>query len=983
MSHASTSEPSPVQPRSVVLAIHGTFAYDDQDAPDHNGRWWQRGGAFAGGLSADLGPEFDVLPAAESTAGGIPVDAVFHWSGRNSESSRREAGRLLLEHLTRFEREGIHYHVIAHSHGGSVLWEALQAATTRGGRGRTPLPSLQSWTTVGTPFLHFVPDWVPALTGILVLLPMLAVLGRQFAWLRDAVGQLPDAEGAWWAVLGTAILGYAAVILGCAATAFLFYRLFALQAAQRDPVASSDIPGMELRQLGRSLKGAVLIAAILTFTTWTFSRFCNVTEVLGLSFVDAMLLGASLWAMTVIGTSVTAIHLISAPVTQIFACLGKKRRQLKTWGYFGARHYSVFSAEDEAICGLTAIQVGMAGPLLPRIPAPGAGQYSARTHRDLNPEGSPSGGMLSLPFRIIYDWILRPLYNEVFAPLVDSFVLRRLSRNAQGADLAGAMLGQVSTSPLLSKHVSPHRRLRDYFASWFTPVYRGRGPSPETRQIGLSLKGCDAIAAGTRGHADLLLARVRKQLALPTAIATSLADFFRRAMSGDEVSKLLIHTGYFELAETRSLVCDAIQGRARCDSVTSVAARDADPVDADRFWPPRGFGFWLLRGVSLLCLAVLPACFAAALGYLWLYPAARESNLRWAAEAPGAIAAASHNFKLLTQEAQTRRSPSFVRWLAGLEALGMSAEADEFYRLAGELHLTPVESAAIRAAVAQKLKELGESELAEAQLNTALAIAQSSRNDPADPSLVRIRMAETAIRSPAPDDRSEPLGFPDSLGALKAEVSKVLSPEVDGAAFVRIAGALPGITDGILRDVAEPRELFKAVDGLLILHQRSAEMGHAELEAAGLTASRRVCRYLVQSASGDAEKLLLAVEAHVVVAKSQLTSEASRRGAVRWLQAGEAELLEGLPPLESLKARARLGAAYARLGYFRLARQSVGGAAPLERLFVAKEMLANEYETRSKLPTDDHRAEWRNLGRSRRAFDEQVDPHRGELNYPR
>src|SRR5206468_1151122 len=43
------------------------------------------------------------------------------------------------------------YHLIGHSHGGSVLWHALRTSAAR----RRPLEKLQSWTTVGSPFLHF------------------------------------------------------------------------------------------------------------------------------------------------------------------------------------------------------------------------------------------------------------------------------------------------------------------------------------------------------------------------------------------------------------------------------------------------------------------------------------------------------------------------------------------------------------------------------------------------------------------------------------------------------------------------------------------------------------------------------------------------------------------------------------------------------------------------------------------------------------
>ena len=90
------------------------------------------------------------------------AESVFHWSGDNSETARRDSGRLLLAHLEEFNRRGP-FHVVAHSHGGSVLMGALCLATDKhraaAGSAPQPLANLKSWTTVGTPFFHFRPDY--------------------------------------------------------------------------------------------------------------------------------------------------------------------------------------------------------------------------------------------------------------------------------------------------------------------------------------------------------------------------------------------------------------------------------------------------------------------------------------------------------------------------------------------------------------------------------------------------------------------------------------------------------------------------------------------------------------------------------------------------------------------------------------------------------------------------------------------------------
>jgi hypothetical protein len=78
----------------------------------------------------------------------------FHWDeGPNSELKRRKAGQALLKKLKEYERMGENYHLIGHSHGGSVIHHALLLASNR----RESLPHLRIWLTVGTPFIRTKP----------------------------------------------------------------------------------------------------------------------------------------------------------------------------------------------------------------------------------------------------------------------------------------------------------------------------------------------------------------------------------------------------------------------------------------------------------------------------------------------------------------------------------------------------------------------------------------------------------------------------------------------------------------------------------------------------------------------------------------------------------------------------------------------------------------------------------------------------------
>ncbi len=148
---------APTNP-DVVLLIHGTGAGAVEDCGT---RWWQPGSQVWCALDEQL------ADAARCDPG------VFHWSGKNSEHARRVGAAALLEHLRRLEMQGQPYHLIGHSHGGSIIWMALGDATASGVR----LQYLRSWTTFGTPFLKFAPEriaWWFLLP--LVLVPAAAVL---------------------------------------------------------------------------------------------------------------------------------------------------------------------------------------------------------------------------------------------------------------------------------------------------------------------------------------------------------------------------------------------------------------------------------------------------------------------------------------------------------------------------------------------------------------------------------------------------------------------------------------------------------------------------------------------------------------------------------------------------------------------------------------------------------------------------------------
>ena len=174
-----------------VLLVHGTFAASNSSEGD---AWWQQGSDFHGWLHArlnqTLGPT-EVIP--------------FHWSGANSEADRVQAGLALAAVIEGWASRSDPVHLVGHSHGGSVLWNALRF-TNQGLRKHRrvadhptvtnrdalpaisqaePLSSLVSWTTVGTPYLRSSTQDLRAFGGRFrrALTRVIATILMMFAWV--------------------------------------------------------------------------------------------------------------------------------------------------------------------------------------------------------------------------------------------------------------------------------------------------------------------------------------------------------------------------------------------------------------------------------------------------------------------------------------------------------------------------------------------------------------------------------------------------------------------------------------------------------------------------------------------------------------------------------------------------------------------------------------------------------------------------------
>jgi hypothetical protein len=163
--------------RSIVIFIHGTGTAASED---EGNLWWQRNSQFWDQLNIKISPHHSCGPQD---------GRLYHWSGENSEAERQNAGENLLEWLESFESTGCSYHLVCHSHGGSIAWKALCEAV----RVRKELKGLKTWTTLGTPFLHCAVDSsrfllsIPFVTAIAILFFSRSELSSLYAYSSDLI----------------------------------------------------------------------------------------------------------------------------------------------------------------------------------------------------------------------------------------------------------------------------------------------------------------------------------------------------------------------------------------------------------------------------------------------------------------------------------------------------------------------------------------------------------------------------------------------------------------------------------------------------------------------------------------------------------------------------------------------------------------------------------------------------------------------------
>lgn len=437
----------------LVVLVHGTYASHESDEGDG---WWQRGSQAWRDLRDRL-PEGTVLPEQGK---------IFHWSGENGERARIKAARDLLEFLTAIEDEGKRYHLIGHSHGGSVIWHALRLATLR----KRTLHGLSSWSTVGTPFLHHrtkgpwhVMSVIKVLLAILLIKPAVRTIGKL------------------------------ALLVGAA--------LFGTDHGVTLPTDGS--PGWIATQRGFPVK-VLELCGVPVAETAEGLRVGTLDLSGGQTIVEYVFLTAEGWLIVAIALTATYIYLNLAkfcisPVLESFRIRAEKRLERKVMDTYQGRWLGLWSPDDEAINGLRATL-----------------NFSVSFVSELAPQDSvlvsDRMAFVSRP----HHWIFATLYNRFCRPMLNRTVRSQVVKTAQGNNRPSAEVVAVSPAPVEVDEI-PHlpdwlnaklTSCADQHARDITPKLRRLLASPSIvsglETFGHTLSGRELVHTSYFDHAEVL-----------------------------------------------------------------------------------------------------------------------------------------------------------------------------------------------------------------------------------------------------------------------------------------------------------------------------------------------------------------------------------------------------------------------------------------------------------------------------------------------
>ena len=389
MSASDASQPFDPTSQEMVLLIHGTFANKPaKSGGDDSPRWWEAGGDVWEKINQQLPEQFHIAADRRTE--------VFSWSGDNSERDRRASGRALFQYLQKLEFTNTRYHLVGHSHGGSVIWHCLQESVRwrlrdrrRQSRAELSLPGLRSWCTIGTPFLQ---------------LRSLGMASRVSPWF-------------WLLILACAMVALTSLLM-----AFEDLRPETQQAGSVSR-SGSTLTGGEFDEFSFGFEEPAdddyePLAA-------TFENHVTMA-VGGVIFALAAFIALVMWAWA------SAVKLEASVVRE------EARIRNQAFVDFGARWLGIWSRHDEAINGLRA-SLRLGGNIAPRIEISGVTvfDYDRRMRT----------------YRFLARWFIAPLFNLLISRPSDSIIWRSVSRGMQGNDRPGCQVSDISPGPIVPRSI--------------------------------------------------------------------------------------------------------------------------------------------------------------------------------------------------------------------------------------------------------------------------------------------------------------------------------------------------------------------------------------------------------------------------------------------------------------------------------------------------------------------------------------------------
>jgi hypothetical protein len=134
--------------KETVVIVHGTWAAPEPDKT----QWYQQpdGAAAPGGFVSKLDAALQERGSpARCWAHCTEGDPTFQWSGENSWIARTRAAGALADYVAKLRGEGWRCHIVAHSHGGNIVVEALPQIIAA----PSPNKSHGVIVTLGSPFM--------------------------------------------------------------------------------------------------------------------------------------------------------------------------------------------------------------------------------------------------------------------------------------------------------------------------------------------------------------------------------------------------------------------------------------------------------------------------------------------------------------------------------------------------------------------------------------------------------------------------------------------------------------------------------------------------------------------------------------------------------------------------------------------------------------------------------------------------------------